>query len=227
MPATGDLFAAFHEKLSWKQSLPGGISIINPYHEPEVKRVLRKFCDSFYGNENRRVLILGINPGRFGAGVTGIPFTDPIALEQHCGISNNFEKRFELSSRFIYEMIHTLGTPEYFYDHFILSAVCPLGFLNGTKNYNYYDNPDLLKTVNGFITASLTEQAGWNVSRKLVIVLGKKNSVFLEKLNQKLKLFENIITLEHPRYIMQYRLRLKNTYLESFGKQLQSATGYG
>ena len=50
----------------------------------------------------QRHLLLGINPGRFGGGVTGIPFTDPIRLQNVCGIENNFEKKQELSSVFIY-----------------------------------------------------------------------------------------------------------------------------
>ncbi len=39
-----------------------------------------------------RYLILGINPGRFGGGITGIPFTDPIRLQNICGIENDFQK---------------------------------------------------------------------------------------------------------------------------------------
>ena len=207
--------------------MPESVSVINPYGDPEVRRVLKQFCNKFYGNKRERILILGINPGRFGAGITGIPFTDPIALEQYCGISNSMVKKHELSSRFIYELIHALGTPEYFYDHFILSAVCPLGFLKGTKNYNYYDQPDLLKATDDFIKASLREQARWNVSRKVVFALGKKNSLFLDRYNRELKLFDEIKTLEHPRYIMQYRLRKKHLYLETFEKLLKTAlSGY-
>lgn len=39
--------------------------------------------------------ILGINPGRFGAGTTGIAFIDPIRLENECGINNSFPKKVE------------------------------------------------------------------------------------------------------------------------------------
>ena len=44
-------------------------------------------------------LILAINPGRLGAGVTNIAFTDPVHLERDCGIANDFPKREELSAQ--------------------------------------------------------------------------------------------------------------------------------
>ncbi len=223
MPTTGKQFADFLEGLHWNPPLPEGISVINPYGNPEVKRVLRKFCNTYYGNSKKRILILGINPGRFGAGVTGIPFTDPVALEKWCGIPNSFDKKHELSSRFIYEMIQAFGGPQIFYDHFLLNAVCPLGFLKGIKNYNYYDHPDLVNASSDFIYNSIRNHATWNISRSIVFVLGKKNSQWLEKFNKELKLFDSIVSLEHPRFIMQYRLRFKKDYLDSFEQQLKSA----
>ena len=88
--------------------------------------------------------MLGINPGRFGAGVTGITFTDPVRLEKECGIPNNFDKRQELSSVFIYDFIAAWGGAEAFYSRFFLSAVFPLGFTREGRNLNYYDDPQLM-----------------------------------------------------------------------------------
>jgi len=49
---------------------------MNPFREnPEALIVSGKFYKKYYNDNNPRFLILGINPGRFGAGVTGIPFT--------------------------------------------------------------------------------------------------------------------------------------------------------
>ncbi len=202
--------------------LPAGISIINPYQKPEVNSVLKQFCDRFYVADRPRVLILGINPGRFGAGVTGIPFTDPVELEEKCGITNSFTKKQELSSRFIYEMIEAYGGAEKFYSRFLLSAVCPFGFLNGSINYNYYDSPQLQKATNNFIKSSLLEHTSWNIKSTTVISLGKKNASCLEAFNRELKLFENIITLEHPRYIMQYKLKSKLEYIARYCTVLNS-----
>ena len=46
--------------------------------------------------------------------------------------------------------------------------------------------------------------------------LGKKNEKFIQKLNQEAKLFESIKTLEHPRYIQQYKSKEKQLYLDKY-----------
>ena len=220
MSSTGPRFSKFLLEQNPDLDLPDEVSLINPYLNQEVKSVVINFCSRFYSDKTERVLILGINPGRFGAGVTGIPFTDPIALENICGIPNTFQKKHELSSRFIYEMINSFGGPEVFYGKFLLSAVCPLGFLMGNKNYNYYDSTALFNSVENFIKRSLQQQAQLNISNITVVSLGKKNASFLEALNRELKLFKSVITLEHPRYIMQYRLKSMHHYVDDYHKVL-------
>ena len=39
-------------------------------------RVINDFWDTYYGAGVPRVVLCGLNPGRFGAGQTGIPFMD-------------------------------------------------------------------------------------------------------------------------------------------------------
>src|SRR5665811_2176339 len=90
--------------------------------------VISRFYNKFYSDYFPRYLILGINPGRFGAGVTGIPFTDSKRLSEKCGLSIPRLKTFEPSSVFVYEMIDAYGGVEQFYNKFFISAVCPLGF---------------------------------------------------------------------------------------------------
>ncbi len=221
MDHTGDKFFDLLTKHPPKFTLPEGISLINPYTTDEVVKVLKLFCNKFYNKQNERILILGINPGRFGGGVTGISFTDPVALENECGIPNSFEKRTELSSKFIYEMINAFGGAELFYNHFVLSAVCPYGFLRGEKNYNYYDSAELLKASSGFIKNSLSLHAKLNVRTDVVISLGKKNASMLEAFNQETKVFRKVIYLDHPRFILQYRLKYKAEYLSGYCQTLQ------
>ena len=93
------------------------------------RKPANSFYTKYYSDNNKRILLLGINPGRFGGGVTGIPFTDPVRLEKVCGIKNDFQKKQELSSVFIYEMIEAYGGAEKFYKQFYISAVSPLGFV--------------------------------------------------------------------------------------------------
>jgi hypothetical protein len=80
LPRPTRLFAdeviQFFKLLEYKGSLPEGISIMNPFRDnPGIFLVISQFYHKFYNDNNPRHLILGINPGRFGAGVTGIPFT--------------------------------------------------------------------------------------------------------------------------------------------------------
>ena len=220
MLTTGDNFYNFLTSPLPVPEVQSPVAIINPYSDQYIKNVLKTFCETFYSTHSKRILILGINPGRFGAGVTGIPFTDPIRLDEICGIENSFVRKQELSSRFIYEMIEAFGGPVKFYNSFLLSAVCPIGFLNGTINYNYYDSQQLVKISSELIRYSLKKHASWNTSSTTVISLGKKNAIFLEHFNSEARLFENIITLEHPRYIMQYKLKSKNIYIDNYCRQL-------
>jgi hypothetical protein len=43
-----------------------------------------------------------------------------------------------------------------------------------------------------------------------------ENEKFLTKLNQEFNFFEKIISLEHPRYIMQYKQLEKNDYIHKY-----------
>ena len=119
---------SFLKNLDLKVELPAEVEVMNPFKDQATFNLCEKFYKKYYSDNNPRHLILGINPGRFGGGVTGIPFTDPVRLQNTCGIENDFQKKQELSSVFIYEMIHAFGGPEIFYGKFYISAICPLGF---------------------------------------------------------------------------------------------------
>jgi hypothetical protein len=121
-------------------------------------------------------------------------------------------------------MITAYGGVEKFYERFLLSAVCPLGFLKGTVNYNYYDSPGLSEAAADLILTSLKAHVSWNVNAATVICLGKKNASRLEAFNNEEKLFKNIFVLEHPRYIMQYRLKMKDEYIRRYCEVMDALT---
>ncbi len=221
MPAVANRYASFLLGLRLDVPLPGGISIINPYTDTEVRRVVKSFCSRFYSGNNKRILILGINPGRFGAGVTGIPFTDPVALDKFCGISNSFSQRKELSSKYVYEVISAFGGVNQFYERFMIGSVCPLGFLKGEKNCNFYDESSLVISTSEFIGTSLKQQIEIAGRSDHAIVFGKKNADLLSELNREMKLFEKIHSLEHPRYIMQYKSNELERYVTECVRLLQ------
>jgi hypothetical protein len=218
----------FFKLLDFRGSLPEGISIMNPFRDnPGIFPVISQFYHKFYNDNNPRHLILGINPGRFGAGVTGIPFTDTKRLSEKCGLSIPGMDTFETSSVFVYEMIDIFGGVQKFYNKFFISAVCPLGFTIISKkgkniNYNYYDSKKLTEVVIDFIICSLTKQLEFGIKRDHCFCLGTgKNYKFLTQLNNELRLFDRIVPLEHPRFIMQYRSKQKNSYIEKYVEKLR------
>ncbi|NOY36364.1 MAG: DUF4918 family protein [Chlorobi bacterium] len=216
MELSGKIISFLHH-LALEKPVPTGIKVMNPYLQEEVKRVTRLFYNKFYQDKKKRMMILGINPGRFGAGITGISFTDPIRLEDICGIPNYFTKRQETSSVFIYEMIHLYGGCERFYNRYYVTAVCPLGFTYQGKNLNYYDRKDLENAVMDFIIRTIREQFDFGINREKAFCIGEgKNYTYLMRLNDKHHFFNKIIPLPHPRFVMQYRFREKNKYLNSY-----------
>ena len=221
---TGKAFYTFLTSLNPALRLPKGFSFLNPYSNETVRLLLKSFCDKFYKGNRKRVLILGINPGRLGAGITGIPFTDPVTLHDQCGLQNPFEKRPELSSSFVYQFISAFGGPEHFYRHFLISSVCPLGFLYKDKNANYYDDPKLMKSASDFMNRSLMDHLDFNIDTRNLIVFGKRNADVLQGLDAFRDLrFGNVHVLEHPRFIMQYRRKSVDGYVDKFVDTLKKS----
>ncbi len=219
----GEKVTAFYRQLEFRGQLPDGIQVMNPYREdPQVMSVIGQFCERFYDDCHSRTIILGINPGRYGAGATGIPFTDTKRLSSACGIKIDGKATHEPSSAFIYEMIETFGGVDAFYKKFYISAICPLGFTVTNRkgrvvNYNYYDSRALQKAVLGFIVDTLQRQLSFGIERSCCYCLGTgRNEAFLRQLNEKHGFFREVIALEHPRYIMQYKAKEKSRYIEKY-----------
>ena len=202
--------------------LPLGIKTMNPYEQKEVQETVTQFYTKYFNDNNKRTLILGINPGRFGAGITGIPFTDPIRLAEVCGIPNTFNPKPELSSLFIYEMITAFGGPERFYQQFYINSVCPLGFTLDGKNLNYYDVPALQNALTPYIEENIKSLIDIGLHTDFCFCLGEgKNYQFLSKFNESKGYFGEVIPLSHPRFIMQYKLKTKGDYINPYIKSFQ------
>lgn len=214
---------SFCSDIEFKGILPDGISIMNPFmNNPEIIRVISEFYLRFYNDNKPRHLILGINPGRFGGGVTGIPFTDTKRLRDKCRIKMAGPETFETSSVFIYEMIEEYGGTEKFYADFYINSVSPLGFTSKSKtgkevNYNYYDNKKLSEAVRGFAVESILKQIEFGLKTDACFCLGTgQNFKYLLKLNEEYKFFNKIVPLEHPRFIMQYRSKQKEKFINKY-----------
>lgn len=207
---------SYHFNLTPKIKLPKGVEWLMPYSHSETQKSMTSFYKQFYNDSNNRIFILGINPGRLGAGLTGVPFTDPICLT-NLGILNTFPQKPELSSIFIHEMVDVCGGPEDFFSKFYMSSLCPLGFLKDGKNYNYYDDAELSKAVKPFIIESLESQITFGYDRSKVFCLGQgKNYAYLTKLNDEYKWWDEVIPLPHPRWILQYKRKRKEEFLAMY-----------
>lgn len=216
---------ALYRRLNPEFVLPGEVAIMNPYLDPAAWQLTERFYRKFYNDHYPRLLLFGINPGRFGGGITGIPFTDPVRLEADCGIRNDLPRKSELSSAFMYQMMGSLGGVAAFYGRFLFTALSPLGFTMGGKNLNYYDRPDLLEAARPFIIRNVrahVEIPGVTQSRCICIGEGK-NLDFFRKLNEQEDFFPEILSLPHPRWIMQYRRKSLDEYIRLYADTLMKA----
>lgn len=227
MPSTaastfGEQILAFLANLGIHGKIPAEIDVLNPYRDTYTLSLCKQFYNKYYNDNNKRTLLLGINPGRFGSGTTGVSFTDPIKLENICGIPNTLLKKPELSADFIYTMIDAYGGPDLFYKHYFISAVSPLGFTHQGKNINYYDNRNLQTAITPFVEQSITTLLSLGIDNHRCFCIGEgKNLEYLSRLNDKHHWFETIIPLAHPRFIMQYKRKKLREYVDDYLKKLE------
>jgi len=212
----------YFTRLRAPENIPRKFHILNPYDNREVRRVLRIFLDKFYDDSRERFFIIGINHGRFGGGVTGLSFTDPVAVRDFCGIENSLGTRRELSSTFIYKVVEAVGGAKMFFKNFFLTALYPLAVLQDGKNCNYYDDRDLYQSLKPEIINSLRQQIEFGTRRETVVCLGRRNAKFLEQINDQHNFFQEIKVLDHPRWIMQYRLKSVEKYVGEYLSSLSS-----
>jgi len=212
---------AFNRNLKYDGNLPDDFQVLNPYLDnPETIVVMEKFYQKYYNDSNQRKFLIGINPSRHGAGVTGVPFTDTKRLESVCGIKMQSAYTHEISSVFMYEMIEQYGGADEFYKDIYINSPFPLAIVRKSKgswgNANYYDDKELFNDVKDFMIDCLKKHISLNLDTSEVFILGKKNANFISKLNQEANLFNKMTVLEHPRYIQQYKSKEKELYIDKY-----------
>jgi hypothetical protein len=125
-------------------------------------------------------------------------------------------------------MIKAYGGVEKFYADFFISALSPLGFTQLTAkgnpvNHNYYDSKELIAASYPFIVDSLKKQLSLGINLEKAICLGTgKNYQFFQKINNEYQFFKEIIPLEHPRFIIQYKSKFKMDYINKYVETLKS-----
>jgi len=209
--------------------LPNGVGVLDPFngeHADEIRRIVTLFHKKYFSDDRRRVLMLGINPGRLGAGSTGLSFTDTKRCESDLGIPVNGLRTHEPSSDFFYRMIRAGGGPDAFYGKVYVHAICPLGFVKAGPqgkeiNLNYYDDRALEEAVTPFVSNWLRTLITCGMRTDVAFCIGTgKNAAYFEKLNARLGLFDRMIALEHPRFVMQYKAKQIDLYINKYLDQL-------
>lgn len=222
-----DKIIDFNRQLTFDLPLPEGFAVLNPFLEgAHVTELMESFYRKFYNDDNERKFLIGINPGRHGAGTTGIPFTDTKRLGALCGIKTAMKSTHEVSSLFVYDMIQAYGGVESFFGNVYIHSIFPLALIRlndkgSWVNCNYYDDKELTARLEGYMIEQLRRQMEFGVDRETAYVLGKKNAVFFEKINQKERFFKRVEVLPHPRYIQQYKTREKPAYIRQYLEALQ------
>ncbi len=220
--SVSDKIISFNSNLNYEGKLPEEFKVLNPYlNNPETMEVMAQFYRKYYNDEKVRRFIVGINPSRHGAGVTGVPFTDTKRLQSVCGIEMKSANTHEVSSVFMYDVIEAYGGAERFYGDFYINSPFPLAIVRQGKdgkwlNANYYDDPKLYAMTEDFMIESIKRHIDIGVDTSEVFVLGKKNANFIEKLNKRAALFGKLTVLEHPRFIQQYKSKEKQLYIDKY-----------
>ena len=194
-------------------SLPHEVEVLNPFHKNEVKDVVKQFYSTFFNDKNKRVFLIGINPGRLGSGSTGIGFTDSASLT-NMNIEHSLSAQHELSAGYVYELIEAFGGPEEFYQSFYITAMCPLGFIQNGKNINYYDFENWQQLLQSYMISEMEKQLPFG-KRDIAVCIGKgQNYKVLKQLNSERQWFDKVEVIPHPRWVMQYRRKNKKLYID-------------
>ncbi len=113
-----------------------GISVLNEFLENW--EAIEIFNKKFYGGNPPKTVLCGINPGKNGAGKTGVPFIDFTSLSKIMdGVDRNDTER---SAQFFYDVVKEIGVSN-FYNSFYVTNISWVGYIKDNKNLNYYDLP--------------------------------------------------------------------------------------
>lgn len=107
-------------------------------------KLVQRYYQTFYPTQEKRVVLCGINPGRNGAGKTGIPFID-FKGASHL-LSDIGKNDSEQSAQFILSIINKIES-NIFYKNVYMTNISWFGFIKGGRNLNYYRLPSPLPTT--------------------------------------------------------------------------------
>ncbi|WP_391207752.1 uracil-DNA glycosylase family protein [Psychrobacillus sp. L4] len=136
----------YNQKITDPESLQvleaENIKILNGFHNNI--ELVRTYYREMYKGQGNRIVFCGINPGKNGAGKTGIPFIDFKGLSQLLPDITNQDS--ENSAQFIMSVISEIGA-EKFHDCVYMTNLSWFGFTRHGSNINYYELPKHLQAT--------------------------------------------------------------------------------
>ncbi len=103
---------------------------------------VKRFNEKYYNGKYPKTVLCGINPGKNGAGKTGVPFLDFSSLSKLIdGVDRTDTER---SAQFFYDIVQEFGA-EKFYRSFYVTNISWIGFTKNNNNVNYYQLSDPVK----------------------------------------------------------------------------------
>lgn len=130
---------------------PNGIAILSDFLSNWGN--IERFYSTYYGPQFPPTVLCGLNPGRHGAGKTGVPFLDFISLSKLLSGVNRSDT--ERSAQFFFKIVSHFGAKAFFRS-FYVTNVSWVGFIKAGKNVNYDD--DLPSQAIDFIHRMLTSE---------------------------------------------------------------------
>lgn len=178
-------------------------------------KLVTDFYKLYYCNNRNRIVLCGINPGKLGAGKTGVPFLDFKSLSKM--LPNIKDTDCELSAQFIYSVITHFGNKTFF-DNVYLTNISWFGFTKDNNNFNYYNMDQDLQDefTSGFIEEMEIVQPS------VIIPLSEDTEKSLKNMNKRKNLGLKIAKrIAHPYYYSNFPTRYEdglNKYIETINK---------
>lgn len=176
--------------------------------------IVRRYYQTVYSNEANRIVLCGINPGKNGAGKTGIPFLDYKSVSHLFSGIGRYDR--EQSAQFILSIINEIGSDS-FYRSVYMTNISWFGFTKDGKNLNYYDLPAPLPTT---FTDSFIEEMDI-VKPKVIVPLSKEVEQTLKQMIKSGRLrYPLAERLPHPYYCSIGKRAIK--YRQIYVKKITS-----
>ena len=195
--------------------LPNHIHLHNPWDDKDRRAAITEFCNKFYNDSTPRIHLIGINPSKLVKTSTGVNYTDGYALQNRCGIGNDFDKHRELTSEFFYRMSDACGDANKLYSNIFAWALMPFAITSDGLYKNHYD-AEVASSVDTIIRANL-DWLSRIPSTGRAVVLGKgKNAAKFDALVGTSGMYREIIILPHPRWILQYQRKDVDKFIDQY-----------